>query len=110
MLEIRATPSQLRVGHMVFDRAYYRGMRLGYSDPNESIKAKAFGFGIGEGWGGGIALRVAYGRWGENTPYLINGYYAVSYINWMNEQIAAVGAPEPSGTDYALGRREENFG
>lgn len=110
MLEVTATPAQIRVGHLVFMRRYFGGMRTGYTIGGEKVVSNSFDFSIGNGFVGAVGLRVSYGRWGEDTNFMLNKYHAPEYVVWMNEQIAAVGAPSPRDNDYALGRRKENFG
>ena len=109
-LEIVATKDRLRIGKLVFDRAFVGGMRTGYETGGEAIKETVFDWSIAGGFKKLTGLAVSYGRWGEETNYLVNGYLSAQYVVWLNDMIAAVGAPPPREHDLASGRRKENFG
>jgi hypothetical protein len=108
-VQITATPDTIQVGNMIFNRSQYGGMRLGYQVQGEAVKIGTFDTVMGDHFMGVSGLRVAYGRWGEDLDYMVNKYHAAEYVVWMNEQIDAIGRPEPKKHDPAKGRKKAEF-
>lgn len=101
-----AQEDKIQFGHKVYDRRYFGGMRIGYTvDTNDgSLKEHFLDQQMGY-----AALRLTYGRWGEDLPYLVNKYHAPEIVIWMNELIASVGAPPPKDIDASQGLRGQIF-
>lgn len=104
-MNVRVDRETIDVNGMLFDRKHTEGFRIGYKvegsgDQVESWDAKGVGF---------KTLRLSYGPWGEDLPYMANAYHAIEYVNWMNAIIAEVGKPAPAATDVGSGRREQAF-
>jgi len=86
---------------VVFDTAHYSGMRKGFEMKSGKVKDQA-GLGIFTG------LRVGYGEWGEETPFMFQKMRGLEYIIWMNGMIEPVvtgGAVHES----EFGEREQSF-
>lgn len=98
------TPNLIQYGTTKYDRKHYSGMQTGYSvQSREGLKNDVFDIAAGNL----TALRLTYGRWGEDLPYLVNGYHAAEIVNWMNEIIDGVGAPQRPRNDPYSGRKIE---
>lgn len=104
-VKVHVTPDEIIYGDTRYDRKHSSGLVLGYEVKSEGdLKNHFFDQSMGLS-----ALRLTYGRWGEDLPYLVNKYHAAEIVIWMNEIIAAVGAPEPAQHDPAQGRKVEEF-
>lgn len=103
---IIAQPDKIKFGDKTYDRQHYGGMRMGYSVSTEDNALKNDFFDQSMGMS---ALRLSYGRWGEDLPYLVNKYHAPEIVIWMNEHINAVGAPAPRDNAPSEGRRQQSF-
>jgi hypothetical protein len=89
-----ATPQYIKVGKLYFDRGHYGGMRTGYEISTSAglLKNDFHDLGIGL-----VALRLSYGLWGEDLPYLVNRYHGAEIVIWMNYMIGLAEAEkEPS--------------
>ena len=99
------TPDTITYGSTKYAREHHNGMRIGYTiEGVDELKNDFFDISFGL-----QAIRLTYGRWGEDLPYLVNKYHAAEIVIWMNELIAEVGAPEPKENDPAKGRQSEEF-
>ena len=104
-VKVVAHREAIKFGERTYDRKHYTGMRIGYSiDGDSTLKNDFFDQSMGM-----TALRLAYGRWGEDLPYLVNKYHAPEIVIWLNEHIDAVGAPPPRENAPSEGRREQSF-
>ncbi|WP_157946891.1 hypothetical protein [Thalassobius sp. I31.1] len=101
-VKIVVTPNTIRYGSRFFHREFHDGMRLGYSTNETDLKNKLL-----EGSFGTVAMRLTYGRWGEDLPYLVNKYHADEIVIWMNEIINSVGAPIDVRHDPYAGEKSE---
>lgn len=110
-LPIRVTPTHINVNGQSFNRKHYGGMRVGYEiGGNESVPVGGlFEGAVGDTSLGFVGLRLQYGRWGEDLDYMVNKYHANEYIVWMNEMIAAVGAPPAKDIAPDQGVRGQQF-
>ena len=68
---------------MVFDTAHYSGMAQGYEMKSGKVKDQP-GLGLFTG------LKVTYGNWGEETPFMFQKGRGLEYILWMNQLIEPV--------------------
>lgn len=108
-VQITATADTIKVANLIFDRQHYGGMRIGYNVQGEAVKIGTFDTVMGDHFMGVSGLRISYGRWGEDLDYMVNKYHAAEYVVWMNEQIEAIGRPEPKQHDPAKGRKKAEF-
>lgn len=101
---IFADKDKIVVGRQTFDRQHYSGLRLGYEiqTPDAQLKNDFHDLDIGL-----QGLRLVYGPWGEDLPYLVNKYHANEIVLWINLQINAT-APAPVTTAQS-GDREQRF-
>ena len=100
-------PDKIKFGDKVYDRRYHNGMRIGYTiddGGDDSLKTDFLDQQMGF-----AALRLTYGRWGEDLPYLVNKYHSAEIVIWMNELIASVGAPAQRDIDPSRGIRQQRF-
>lgn len=106
-IRIEGTKEHIRVygkdATKTFDRAHFGGMRSGYSIQTESAVLSSDFTSSNFNLAG---LRVSYGPWGEDLPYLINGYHSVGLILWMNMALGSVDMPPPKAHDPSQGREE----
>ena len=111
-VKVTVTPTDIQFGSKLFDRQHHWGMTIGYTlegrDANgeniHNLKNDFHDLSLGLS-----AIRLTYGRWGEDLPYLVNKYHAAEIIVWMNEIIAEVGAPPAPAHDIDQGRKVETF-
>lgn len=96
----------IKFGDKTYDRQHFGGMRIGYSIETDDNALKNDFFDKSMGMS---ALRLCYGRWGEDLPYLVNKYHAAEIVIWLNEHIDAVGAPAPRENAPSEGRRKQTF-
>jgi len=103
-LQITATRDAIRMEDMLFDRKQTGGFRLGYElQMNVGVLKNGFDD-INLGLQG---LRLSYGYWGEDLPYLVNGYHANEIVMWLNFVVGKVGSPaEP---DAQTGHRDNAY-
>lgn len=111
-VKIESTDREIRIprpfegGTMRFDRKYFGGVRLGYSIQTESGALKEH---FSDGNFGLQALRIEYGPWGEDLPYLVNGYHATEIVLWMNMVMRATISEPPKAHAPDVGIVEEVF-
>lgn len=107
-VKLVATPNHIQVGPYYFDRTKYGGMRLGYEITGKSaesmLKNDFHDISIGM-----QALRLSYGLWGEDLPYLVNKYHANEIVLWLNIMIARTIAKPAGATDIETGQRKQVF-
>jgi hypothetical protein len=80
-----ATPQYIKVGKLYFDRGHYGGMRIGYEIDTGMALLKNDFHDLGVGL---QALRLSYGLWGEDLPFLVNRYHAAEIVIWMSYMIS----------------------
>lgn len=105
-LTVLVRKDQMRVGAKVYDRKYVSGFSIGYSLKTDD---KALMNDFKDQTLGLSGLRLRYGRWGDDIPYLVNQYHAAEIVIWANEIIASVGAPAPKEHDPKAGRTKDMF-
>lgn len=99
---ITIDPKTIRYGSYKFDRRYHEGMQIGYETGETELKNSFFDQSFGA-----QTLRLTYGPWGEDLPYLVNSYHAPEIVIWMNRIIENVGAPPAKRSDPYAGRKIE---
>ncbi|MEE4212424.1 MAG: hypothetical protein V2I43_24535 [Parvularcula sp.] len=105
-LPITVQPDAIKVGNQVFDRNYVFGFRVGYTIESDDKTLKNDFLDQSMGF---ASLRLAYGRWGEDLPYLVNKYHSGEIVIWVNEVIDSVGAPPAKDIDSGKGLRGQIF-
>lgn len=104
-LEIIIHKDKISVGNRVFDRAHTSGFRTGYSiDTEDGLKNDFMDQSMGFS-----GLRLSYGPWGEDLPYLVNKYHSAEILVWLNAIMDNVGKPEPAAQDLEAGRKKDTF-
>lgn len=88
-VRVVATRDYVQVGPYFFDRARYGGVRTGYeitySGQTHSGQSLSFVF---------KGLRLVYGPWGDELPYMVKDYDAVAVTLWLSVMIGSVQNPE----------------
>lgn len=103
--KITITPKTITIGKYRFEREHVNGMRMGYEVSYDNgttspfVQSQIFFTG----------LRISYGPWGEDLPYMVSKYHGPEYVNWINSILDYVGSPEPRATAPEEGRREQRF-
>ena len=86
---------------MIFDTKHYSGMAQGHEMKSGKVKDQT-------GLGFFTGLKVTYGNWGEETPFMFQKGRGVEYLLWMNaliEPVVTGGAVHES----ELGERAQAF-
>lgn len=98
MVEVRVNPETIKVGGYLFDRRYTGGFRIGYEmeSPDKSFTPMT-------------GLRMSYGPWGEDLPFLVSKNRSVEMINWMNQAIDHVALPDTSKNTPGASAQNEVF-
>lgn len=99
---VEITPDLIRYGETVFDRKFFGGMTIGYKSDEAEIRTN-----ITDDRFGVTRLRFNYGSWGEDLKYMVNSYYAVEIVIFLNQVINAVGVVEPTGDNANQGKKTE---
>lgn len=86
---ITADHEAIRVHGRKYDWSSAKGFRLGYSLGGVEREDKQ---------GPYAGLRMAYGPWGDDLPFMIRHYYAPAYIVFLNDALRVV---EPRATAAA---------
>ena len=104
-VEVIATREYVRVGPYYFDRARYGGITIGYQITYGSTTHSGGDSGFPMIWKG---LRLNYGPWGKDLPYLVNDFHSVEVALWLSAMIASVKKP-PEGSSTEHGTRTQKF-
>lgn len=94
---IEGTRAGITIGGYRFDWQKTKGLRLGYSAGGKPVEEVQFR------WHG---LRMSYGAWGFDLPYMPPSYQAASYVVWINMMLETVGQEDP---ETAINNPEEGF-
>lgn len=88
-IRITADHEAIRIHGRRYDWDKAKGFRLGYSIGGVEREEKQ---------GPYSGLRMAYGPWGDDLPFMVRNYYAPAYIIFMNQALQSV---EPRATDIS---------
>jgi len=95
----------IRVGDLRFSREHFGWLRLGYEIETSGALLKNDFHDLDIGLQG---LRLVYGPWGEDLPYLVNKYHANEIVLWINTKIAETAPPQPTPVATS-GDRPQSF-
>ena len=102
-VQVTVTPDAVNYGGQKYDRKHHRGMTLGYEltgkDNENQLKNSIFDQSMGL-----AGIRLTYGPWGEDLPYLVNKYHSREIVIWMNMLIDEVVNP---ATTFIRSRPDE---
>lgn len=104
-IRFTATKDYVRVNRKYYRRDQYGGMRIGYEIKTRSGVLKNDFHDLTLGM---QALRLSYGPWGEDLPYLVNSYHAPAIVIWLNLKMNQVIGPVSSPAE--TGERKQTFG
>ncbi|WP_161793899.1 hypothetical protein, partial [Jannaschia aquimarina] len=90
-LPIEISEGTIKVGGKYYAREHSSGFRIGYKVEGQDAGLKNHFMDKSFGMTG---LRLSYGEWGEDLPYLINSYHSAEMVIWMNGIVAGVGKTE----------------
>ncbi|WP_417261452.1 hypothetical protein [Celeribacter sp.] len=101
-VQVAVSDDIIKFGSYRFDRKYAAGARVGYTSNETNLRSSFLQprFGV-------VALRFAYGRWGEDTKYLVDAHHAEDIVIWMNEIIDSIGEDHVARNDPYAGRKIE---
>lgn len=80
-IRISADHEFIRIRGRQYDWDRARGFRLGYSLGGVERQDKQ---------GPYSGLRMAYGPWGDDLPFLVRNYYAPAYVLFLNDALKAI--------------------
>lgn len=78
---VQADREKITVGKFRYNWDHAQGLRTGYSVGGVEKASKQWKF---------AGLRMAYGPWSHDLPYLVNDYYSAAYIVWVNQLLETV--------------------
>ncbi|MEE4212573.1 MAG: hypothetical protein V2I43_25285 [Parvularcula sp.] len=85
-ITVKADQTGIIVGGRRYGWERASGMRIGYSLGGVERSSQQMVY---------TGLRMAYGQWGDDLPYMVRNYYAPAYVVWLNGLLEAV-APLPA--------------
>lgn len=104
-VEVYADRSEVRVENLRFDRRNYGGFQMGYTiNTGEAMMGNDFhdlDLGL-------VGLRLVYGPYGEDLPWLVNKYHSQEIAIWLTYKIAEATRPQQDPGTLA-GERPQNF-
>lgn len=80
-ISIIATTERVTIGSFAFKWDELEGLRLGYSSGGKPRERSQWGF---------TGLRMQYGAWGYDLPYMVNSYYSAAYVVWGNLMLQTI--------------------
>jgi len=103
-VRVYADREKVVVGRQSFDRRHFGGLRIGYEIKTGDALLKNDFHDLDIGLQG---LRLVYGPWGEDLPYLVNKYHANEIVLWLNLMIdQTIVQTQTTGQS---GQREQRF-
>lgn len=103
-IKITADRSEIHVGKFHYDWNTAAGMRVGYSIGGVERSSEQ-----GFLWFQYTGMRMAYGQWGHDLPYMVSSYYSVAYAAWINQLLETIQHDSESVNDAAAGIKQELY-
>lgn len=103
-IKITADRSEIRVGKFRYDWNTAAGMRVGYSIGGVERSSEQ-----GFLWFKYTGMRMAYGQWGHDLPYMVSNYYSVAYAAWINQLLETVELNTETVNNPAAGIKQELY-
>jgi len=97
---IEADKDEILVGKYRYGWNNAAGMRVGYSIGGVERSNEQWKF---------CGLRMAYGQWGHDLPYMASGYYSVAYVAWINQLLETIKHDMESVNDAAAGIKQQMY-
>ncbi|KAA8605138.1 hypothetical protein AL036_20500 [Salipiger aestuarii] len=94
---VHADREKITVGKFRYSWDYAQGLRAGYSVGGVEKDNKQWKF---------AGLRMAYGQWSHDLPYMVNDYYSAAYIVWVNQLLETIQVASSAVNDIQAGKRE----
>ena len=80
-ISIIATADEVTIGKLKFNWEHLHGLRLGYMAGGKERELRQGPF---------HGLRMSYGPWGYDLPYMAREYYAAAYVVWVNMMLQTI--------------------
>lgn len=97
---IEADRQKITVGKFRYSWNHAQGLRVGYSVGGVEKTSKQWKF---------TGLRMAYGEWSHDLPYLVNDYYSAAYIVWVNQLLETVQTNTVAVNNPQAGIRQQMY-
>lgn len=88
------------VGQYAYSWKHAEGLRAGYSVGGVERSKKQWRY---------VGLRMAYGQWGHDLPYMVNADYSAAYVVWLNNLLETVSINTATQNDPKAGIRQQLF-
>lgn len=101
---ITATRDGISVGKYRYSWDNAEGLRAGYSVGGVE-KSDEQGF----FWFKYKGLRMAYGQWSHDLPYMVSDYYSAAYVVWVNQLLETIQTNPETVNDTAAGIKQQMY-
>ncbi|WP_037952998.1 hypothetical protein, partial [Sulfitobacter donghicola] len=54
-------------------------------------------------------LRMAYGQWSHDLPYMVSDYYSAAYVVWVNQLLETIQTNPETVNDTAAGIKQQMY-
>lgn len=99
-ITIQADREGVKVGAYHFDWQHIEGFRMGYSSGGVERDEKQLWF---------HGLRIAYGPFGHDLPYLVRNYYVPVYVVYLNQLLGTIKVDGSTLSNQRAGIRQEMY-
>lgn len=103
-IKIQVDREVIQVGKYRYTWDTASGMRVGYSIGGVERSSEE-----GVLWVKFTGMRMAYGQWGHDLPYMTNTYYSVAYAAWINQLLETIKHNTETVNDPAAGIKQELY-
>lgn len=103
-ITITATRDGISVGKYRYSWDNAEGLRAGYSVGGVE-KSDEQGF----FWFKYKGLRMAYGQWSHDLPYMVSDYYSAAYVVWVNQLLETIQTNPETVNDTAAGIKQQMY-
>ena len=103
-IAITATRDGISVGKYRYSWDNAEGLRAGYSVGGVE-KSDEQGF----FWFKYKGLRMAYGQWSHDLPYMVSDYYSAAYVVWVNQLLETIQTNPETVNDAAAGIKQQMY-
>ena len=103
-ITITATRDGISVGKYRYSWDNAEGLRAGYSVGGVE-KSDEQGF----FWFKYKGLRMAYGQWSHDLPYMVSDYYSAAYVVWVNQLLETIQTNPETVNDAAAGIKQQMY-
>ena len=101
---ITASRDGISVGKYRYSWDRAEGLRAGYS-VGGAEKSHEEGF----LWFKYVGIRMAYGQWSHDLPYMVGDYYSAAYVVWVNQLLETIQTNPETVNDAAAGIKQQMY-